>query len=89
MQHRSTGLRIKGTSDEVLECQKCGKVELKRTVVLSDGESEVYYGSQCAARALGMRKTSVDRVAEARGRGVKVRSFSKPIFRGGRFLGYA
>lgn len=82
-------LTIKGTSDEVLECQKCGKVELKRTIVLTDGESEMYYGSQCAARALGMRKAAVDRVAEQRAQGQKACTFAKPIFRGGRFLGYA
>jgi len=84
-----SNLRIRGISDEVLDCQKCGKVELKRTIVLSDGESEVYYGSQCAARALGMRKASVDRVADQRTQGRTVRNSSAPIFRGGRFVGYA
>jgi hypothetical protein len=89
MEQHQTQIVVKGVSDEVLECQKCGKPELKRTIVLSDGESELYYGSQCAARALGMRKRSVDRIAEQRAQGRTVRNFSKPIFRGGRFLGYA
>jgi hypothetical protein len=82
-------LTIKGVSDEVLECQKCGKVELKRTVVLTDGVSAVYYGSACAARVLCMRKGQVDRIANDRAAGRKARTFSTPIFRGGRFLGYA
>lgn len=78
-------LTIKGVSDEVLECQKCGKPELRRTIVLSDGESEMFYGSQCAARALGIRrKTTVDRIAEGRNGKPKM-----PIYRGGVLLGYA
>jgi hypothetical protein len=80
-----SNLRITGISDEVLDCQKCGKPELKRTIVLTDGESEMYYGSQCAARALGMRrKSTVDRIAEGRSRKPKM-----PIYRGGVLLGYA
>lgn len=82
-------LTIKGVSDEVLGCQKCGKVELKRTIVLTDGESEVYYGSQCAARALGMRrKSSVDRIADTKSQG-NYRKPKMPIYRGGVLLGYA
>ena len=84
-----TKLTIKGISDEVLQCQKCGKPELKRTIVLMDGESEVYYGSTCAARELGTQKANVDRIANNKAAGRKSRNFSKPIFRDGRFLGYA
>ncbi|NUT90915.1 MAG: hypothetical protein HOY78_02680 [Saccharothrix sp.] len=50
-----------GITDECVECQKCGKTELRSTVVLAmldeDGNTEdyTYYGSTCAARALGIR----------------------------------
>lgn len=57
--------RYIGVTDECIECQKCGKADLKSTVILAfldaegNDEGEVtYYGSTCAARALaakGMR----------------------------------
>ena len=43
-----------GTSDEVLQCECCGKSDLKKTIALQlteDGDA-VYYGSDCASRAL-------------------------------------
>ncbi len=50
-----------GTSDEVLQCECCGKPDLKKTIVLTIGEDSdpVYYGSTCAAWAL-------------KGRGIKI-----------------
>lgn len=64
--------RYIGTTDECVECQKCGKVDLKSTIVLAvldaEGNEEdiTYYGSTCAARALGIRGGggSVRRAAE-------------------------
>ena len=53
--------RYIGITDECVECQKCGRNELRSTVVLAvldaDGNTEdvTYYGSTCAARALGIR----------------------------------
>lgn len=53
--------RILGTTDEVTECNYCGRVELKGTIRLElldeDGNSDgiVFYGSSCAATA-GKRK---------------------------------
>jgi hypothetical protein len=53
--------RYIGATDECIECQKCGKPNLKYTVVLAildaDGNEEeiTYYGSTCAARALAAR----------------------------------
>ena len=52
--------RIKGTTDDVTNCELCGKVELKGTVMLApldaDGNEvgEVsYFGTSCAAKAAG------------------------------------
>jgi hypothetical protein len=53
--------RYIGTTDERTECDRCGKVDLKSTVIIAtldaDGNDEavVYYGSTCAARALSIR----------------------------------
>lgn len=50
--------RYLGCTDDVVVCEKCGKEELKKTIVLAvldaDGnvEETTYYGSSCAARAL-------------------------------------
>jgi hypothetical protein len=52
--------RVIGTTDESTECDLCGKVELKATVMLmpldADGndDGDVYYfGTSCAAKAAG------------------------------------
>jgi hypothetical protein len=53
--------RYIGITDGCVECQKCGKTELRSTVVLAvldaDGNTEdiTYYGSTCAARALNVK----------------------------------
>lgn len=54
--------RYIGTTDETTTCEKCGKVELRNTVMVmplaedgSDDGEVTYYGSTCAARALGVR----------------------------------
>jgi hypothetical protein len=52
--------RYVGVTDECVVCQKCGKPNLRSTVVLAfldaDGNEEeyTYYGSTCAARALNV-----------------------------------
>jgi len=49
--------KVLGTTDEVTECEYCGRVDLKGTVVLAlldvDGNREgtAYYGTTCAAKA--------------------------------------
>lgn len=52
--------RVKGTTDEATECELCGKVELKATVMLvpldDDGNDDgdvAYFGTSCAAKAAG------------------------------------
>lgn len=54
--------RYLGVTDESTECEKCGKTELRSTVMIMpldiDGNDEgdpVYFGSSCAARALSVR----------------------------------
>lgn len=60
----SEELRFVGVTDERTECERCGKIELKRTVVLRrfvDGAPEglVYYGVDCAAEALRRTRKGV------------------------------
>ena len=70
--------RFIGTTDETVECQQCGKTELRNTVVLAllddDGNTTetVYYGSTCAARALGISGGSRRVLDAARGAGMRV-----------------
>lgn len=62
----SSRFTLLGISDDVTECDCCGKVDLKCTMALAehdeDGNAigEVYYGRDCGARALGW-KVSADR----------------------------
>lgn len=54
--------RYLGVTDDCTECEKCGQVQLRSTVVLQpldvDGNFDgdpVYFGSTCAARALAVK----------------------------------
>ncbi|MFD8315939.1 hypothetical protein [Kitasatospora purpeofusca] len=57
--------RIKGSTSDVTECDLCGRVELRGTVVMvdldADGvEGEVhYFGTSCAAKAAGWTQRDV------------------------------
>lgn len=44
--------RILGINDDVTTCECCGKSNLKCTVVLTNGEGEVHFGRDCAAKAI-------------------------------------
>lgn len=57
--------RVIGKNDEVTTCECCGRANLKATVVLTDGEGERRYGSECAARAMGTSKVDVERAVKA------------------------
>lgn len=60
---QGTSYRVLGSTDDITECDQCGKVDLKGTVILGimddDGniEGEIYAGSTCAAKMAGMRTT--------------------------------
>lgn len=60
-----------GIVDDCDTCECCGRTGLKRTVVLAvldaDGnrDGEVYYGTACAARALGRTSAQVRNESEA------------------------
>lgn len=46
--------QIIGTTDDFLQCELCGRDELKSTVALRDQDGNVsHFGSDCAARAAG------------------------------------
>ena len=56
---------IHGVTDEVTVCDCCGKRNLNTTVILEVVEGEkagelLHFGSHCAARAMGMRKSHAD-----------------------------
>ncbi len=62
-QNTATDYRVRGTTDDVTTCEKCGKIELKGTVILdvldADGNAEevTYVGTTCAAKMTGRRTT--------------------------------
>lgn len=45
-------MKILGINDDVTTCECCGRANLKCTVVLTNGEGEVHYGRDCAAKAM-------------------------------------
>lgn len=63
--------RVRGTTDDVTECQICGKPELRGTVVLeildADGNAEdvTYAGTTCAAKVTGRKATAIRHEAAA------------------------
>lgn len=66
--------RYVGIVDDVTTCERCGKPELKATTVVqpldADGNADgdvLYYGSTCAARALGVKGGARVVLASARG----------------------
>lgn len=58
---------FRGVSDEVSECDCCGRKGLKRTVVMepTDGGEVVFFGTTCAAKAAGWRTVEIQRAAES------------------------
>jgi hypothetical protein len=67
---KSLAYRVLGTTDEVTECELCGRQELKGTIVLAvldaDGNDEevVYYGASCGAKAAGWTTPAVRKAAK-------------------------
>lgn len=58
-------VRFLGTTDDVTTCECCGRADLKSTVALSiDGADPVYFGSDCAARAIGRSVAEIKRATK-------------------------
>jgi hypothetical protein len=58
----TASFRYLGTTDETHVCENCGRDELRKVVMIvpldaegNDDGAPLYYGSTCAARALGVR----------------------------------
>jgi hypothetical protein len=71
-QTSSPAFRILGTTNDVTECEHCGRTELKGTIVLApldaDGNAEadpVHYGAVCGARAAGWKTADLRKAASA------------------------
>ncbi len=53
-----------GMSNEQTECDECGRMELRGTVILGNDEGEVgRYGTTCAGKLLGYKITRRDAVS--------------------------
>jgi hypothetical protein len=57
--------RLVGVTDERDTCDCCRRTNLKRVVVLHDGDDYVFFGSHCAARLLGKPVRDVNHEATA------------------------
>jgi hypothetical protein len=63
--------KVLGTTDEVTECEHCGRVDLKGTIRLGildeDGNVEdvTYFGAVCGARAAGWTTKDIRKAATA------------------------
>ena len=63
--------KVLGTTDDVTECEHCGRVDLKGTIRLgyldADGNVEdvTYFGAVCGARAAGWTTKEFRRAATA------------------------
>lgn len=58
--------RVRGTTNDVTDCEQCGRTELRGTVVLQPLDAEgnddgdvCYFGSSCAAQAAGWTQREV------------------------------
>lgn len=60
----SSKYTLAGITDEVDTCECCGRKDLKRTVALADETGEVvFYGTECAAKALEIPAADVTKGA--------------------------
>lgn len=61
----NTGLRALGMSNDVTECDNCGRMELRGTVIVVnvDGEEVGRYGTTCASRIVGHKITRQDAIS--------------------------
>ncbi len=59
-QTAAPALRVLGCNDEQTICDACGKIELRKTVILcdNDGTEVGRYGTTCASRKLGVKVTA-------------------------------
>jgi len=58
-------LIVLGISDEHLECDRCGRIELKKTIVIQNTEtgSINYYGSECASMIMEFDTKEINKQA--------------------------
>lgn len=68
-------LKVIGINNEQTECDRCGRMELRGTVILGNDEGEVgRYGTTCAGKELGYRVTRQDALNVEANRAYRVRS---------------
>lgn len=63
--------KVLGTTDDITECEHCGRVDLRSTVVLAELDADggelglVYMGSECGAKAAGWTQKRINAEAKA------------------------
>jgi hypothetical protein len=65
----TAGYEVKGTTDDVTTCERCGREDLKSTVVLQDADgATAYLGTDCAAHVAGRTQQDIRDSAYRAGR---------------------
>lgn len=71
----NTGLHAIGFNNEQTECDRCGRMELRGTVILANEEGEqARMGTTCASRELGIKITRQDAIGRETIRAYAVRN---------------
>lgn len=78
-------LYVKGTSNEQTECDRCGKVEIRCTVIIcdEDGVEVGRYGTSCAGKVLGVKLTAAEARTASRTRIARAEETLKALHRYG------
>lgn len=58
-----TDYTLVGSTDKLGTCDCCGREELQKVVILDGPNGRVFYGSGCAARALGIPRSTTIQAA--------------------------
>lgn len=74
--------KVLGTTDEVTNCEHCGRDELKGTIILGvldeDGnvEDRTYFGAVCGAKAAGWTTKDIRKAATAADRAAREAAYA-------------
>jgi hypothetical protein len=71
---------ILGTTDEVTACDRCGRTDLKKTVVLNLEGEIVHFGTECASKTLGQSAKEIResvKVAQDQARAERMRKMNE------------
>lgn len=83
MTEGSLTLYIKGVTDEQTTCDRCGKEEIRCTVIVcdADGAEVGRYGTACVAKVIGFKVTAAEARTASRARIQRAEQTLRVLFR--------